>query len=60
MSLKWKKILAGVATYSFNSRDRQISEFETSLIYRVSTRTVRAAGETLSLKTNKKTFDLIG
>lgn len=39
MSLKQKKILAGVVTHSFNSRDRRISEFKTNLIYRVSART---------------------
>jgi hypothetical protein len=34
-------------------RGRQISEFETSLVYRVSSRTARAKRETLSQKKNK-------
>jgi hypothetical protein len=37
-------------------RGRQISEFETSLVYKVSSRTTRAVyRETLSGKTNKQT-----
>jgi hypothetical protein len=36
-------------------RGRRISEFEASLVYRVSSRTARATKETLSRKTNKQT-----
>jgi hypothetical protein len=58
-TFKVKAISWAVVVHTFNQhsggRGRQISEFEASLVYRVSSRTARRYRETLSQKTNKQT-----
>jgi hypothetical protein len=44
----------GVVTHIFNPRGRQISEFETSLVYKVSSRTARAIQRNPVLKNQKE------
>ena len=59
LPFKLKAARCGVAHFLSQhpgGRDRQISEFEVSLVYRVSSRTARAVTQrNYVLKTNKKT-----